>query len=576
MTRALASTLAVLLAAPVAVTASIPAAAQAHAPKPAAASKPLAQALTGQAKADYEAGRTLFGDGDYPGALIKFQSAYDASKDPRLLYNVAYCEKNLRHYAKVIATLRRYLAEGDGYLTDKDRKDAQDLITTIQPFTTNATIHVNQDGAQVFVDDEPVGTTPLSGPVVLDIGERKVRVTKDGFEPFEKTIPVGGSATVNLDVALQPEVHQGRLVVNAPADATLTLDDKPVGTGGKVDMSVAAGGHQLRATAPGMRPYQTEVVVNDKETRQLDVVLEKELAPEKPRLRVAIGCDGPEPKGPDDGLVVYLDGPDVLPPAGVKKHWDDHEQRNVVDYVEYAVDPGKHTIRARIPDCDAMDATVQVDPQTGGSVTGALETDTPLLFQGPQGSPGHWRIGPGLWMFSMTQRFKSNMPEYYEGSSIAAATGLSIEGAIVWRWFGVFLSFADGYGSMRRSTFTTNDALPSTSSLQVLDANVRASFRIPFNVVSWNVIGPSLGIANIRLQDLSSDMHPAIGGWTGFDVQPFCDWGASLSGQVQVIPSNPDAVPGLTLQAGLFWEPNSHCRRERATQFGLRAGEVPR
>jgi len=254
---------ALLVAAFSVATLSWNAGAQPHPPKPAAAAKPLAQALTGQAKADYEAGKTLAGDGDFPGALIKFQSAYDQSKDPRLLWNVAFCEKNMRHYSRVISTLNRYMAEGNGYLTDKDRKDAQDLIATLQPFTTNATITVSEDGAQISIDDSLVGTSPLSAPVVLDIGERHLRVTKDGFKPFEKTLPVGGSTAVGVDVKLEKEVHEGRLVVNAPIDATLVLDDKEIGKG-KVELKVAAGGHQVRETAPGMRPFQTEIVIQDK------------------------------------------------------------------------------------------------------------------------------------------------------------------------------------------------------------------------------------------------------------------------------------------------------------------------
>jgi len=55
----------------------------------------LADTLTGPAKDDYMAGRLLFGDHDYGGALVKFQSAYTQSKDARLLFNMAACEKNL-------------------------------------------------------------------------------------------------------------------------------------------------------------------------------------------------------------------------------------------------------------------------------------------------------------------------------------------------------------------------------------------------------------------------------------------------------------------------------------------------
>jgi hypothetical protein len=545
--------------------------AQPHPPKPAAAAKPLAQALTGQAKADYEAGKTLAGDGDFAGALIKFQSAYDQSKDPRLLWNVAFCEKNNRHYSRVISTLNRYVAEGNGYLTDKDRKDAQDLIATLQPFTTNLTIKVSEDGAQVSIDDAPVGTSPLTAPVVLDIGERHIRVTKDGFKPFEKALPVGGSAAVYLDVPLAKEVHEGRLIVNAPIDATLVLDDKEIGKG-KMEMKVAAGGHQVRETAPGMRPFQTEIVIQDGEARQLDVQLEKLPEPEKPKVRVAVGCDGPEPVGPDDGLVVYLDGPDVLPPVNVKKKWDDQQSRNVVEYVEYAVDAGSHTIRARIPECVSLDTTVQVDPTAGAVVTGALESDTPGIMSGPQGSPGHWRIGANLWMFKPSDTYQSNrMPEAYAGG-LGAATGGAIEGALVWRWFGMFMQGAYGSGSVTRHTFNSNDVLPGTTNFSVVEGSFRMSFRLPFNMVSWNVIGPETGAAQVNVKDVDTGkVQPLFGLWTGVDVQPFCDWGASVLGDVQGL-GNSSGGPGATLQVGFFFEPNSRCRRERSTEFGLRTG----
>ena len=77
----------------------------------------MSQTLTGAAKADFEAAKVLANDGDYVGALIKFQSSYDGSKDARVLWNVAFCQKNLRHYSKVVVTLKRYLSEGGALLS---------------------------------------------------------------------------------------------------------------------------------------------------------------------------------------------------------------------------------------------------------------------------------------------------------------------------------------------------------------------------------------------------------------------------------------------------------------------------
>jgi hypothetical protein len=541
--------------------------ATAQAPKSAVTAKPLAQSLTGGAKADYDAAKVLASDGDFAGALIKFQSAYDQSKDPRLLYNIAFCEKNLRHYAKAIAALQRYLAEGTGYLTDKDRKEADGLIQTFQPFTTSATFKISEDGAQLFVDDAPAGVSPLAAPVVLDIGERHIRVVKDGFKPFEKTLPIGGSAAVAVDVVLEKEVHEGHIVVDAPAGASIVLDGGAPSTG-KLDATVPAGGHQLRVTAPGMRPFQSEVVIQDKETRSIQVALEPEAAAEIPKIRVAIGCDGPEPRGPDDGLVVYLDGPDVVAPANVKKKWSDDLGRNVVEYVEYPAAAGNHTLRARIVDCESLETAVSVDPVKGGDVVGALESDTPTLLAGPQGTPGHWRVGAGVSIFRPGDDIQyKNMPDSYEGK-FASVNGAFIEGALLWRWFGITMLWAYDVGSVQRKSYNSNYALPSSSNFDLFSWTVRPGFRMPFNVVALS-LGPEAALAHISIDQLFGGPELELGGFVAVDVQPFCDWGLTASGD---FAADTGGNSFDTVLIGLFFEPNPRCRRERSTRFGLFPG----
>ena len=504
----------------------------------------------------------LASDGDFAGALIKFKAAFDASKDARVLWNVAFCEKNLRHYSKVITTLQRYQSEGGALLTAKDRKDAQDLITTIEPFTTKMTIAVNEDGAQIFVDDELVGTSPLSAPLVLDIGERRLRVTKDGFAPFEKSTPVGGSAAVRLDVTLQKVVHEGRIVVNAPAGAAIVLDEQPVGTG-KLDRVVSAGGHQLRVTAPGMRPFQTEIVVADHETRSIDVVLERQAEPDKPKIRVAVGCNDGEPRSPEDGLVVYLDGPDVAPPVNVKRRWSDANGRNVVDYVEYAATAGPHRVRVRVPGCDSLEVAVDVDAATGADVSGALESDTFILFRGPQGAPGHLRAGVGGWLYSGQATHAT--PERY-AAGFGAVKGAELDVALDWRWFGVSLEGAYGSGSLHRRTFATNYALPDPTNAKVTMGILRAGPRIPFDFVSVS-FGGQVGIEEVNVENVrTGDLSPVVGGWGAIDVQPLCDWGISALGSGGT--SNDQGF--ATFRVGVFFEPNAACRRERATEHGLR------
>lgn len=253
---------------------------------------PLAQSLTGQAKADYDAARVLYGDGDYAGALVKFSGAYDQSRDPRLLWNMGACEKNLRHYARVLALVRRYLAEGGPLLTEQDRQESRDLLSTVEAFTAFLKITVNEEGAAVFIDDEPVGKSPLPAPVLVDLGTRKVRVEKPGFVTQTSSVPVGGNKEIGVEVQLVKEVHEGKLTVRAGPGATIKLDGKDVGSGAWTG-AIPSGGHSLQVTAPGMLPYQSDVMIQDGENRVVEVSMTR--IPEQQSVVIVKQKEEPKP-----------------------------------------------------------------------------------------------------------------------------------------------------------------------------------------------------------------------------------------------------------------------------------------
>jgi hypothetical protein len=529
----------------------------------AGARKPLSQSLTGSAKTDFDAAKLLATDGDFAAALIKFHNAYEASKDPRLLWNVAFCHKNLRHYAKVLATLKRYIDEGGQVLSENDKKEAQDLIALIEPFTTRALLKISEDGAAIYADDELVGSSPLTAPVTLDIGERHLRVVKEGFLIFEKTLAIGGNSEVTVEVTLEKEVHEGRLIVNAPPNAAIFLDDRQV-SAGRLDQTIPSGGHQVRVAAPGMRTFQSEVVIKEKETRSLDVVLEALAPVEKPRLRVSVGCGDVEPKAPEEGLVVYLDGPEVLPPVLVKRKWSDDKKTNVVESVEYAVAPGPHQLRVSVTECRALDATVQVDPQKGADVSGALDLDRVLLLRGPLGSPGWYRLALGLWMPGGAVR--TEVPEKYSGK-FGDVIGTSVEAGLMGRWFAVYAQGAYGKGSFHRDSHDTHYALPEAANVSWSQFSLRMGPRFPFNSVAL-AFGVGMGVQELDLDQVRTGKKTGVASSYGeLDVQPFCDWGLFGTGKVEK-PMNDDRVGGA-MHLGVYFQPSARCHKERTTPIGL-------
>jgi PEGA domain len=246
-----------------------PAGSSPHAPAP------LAESLSGTAKADYNAARLLYDDGDFQGALEKLQSSYEQSKDPRLLWNMAACQKNLRHYSEVLTLVDRFLADGAGYVTESDKADAQALITTVKAFVLDLTVQASESGATVTYDEQPKGTTPLPGPLRVDMGQHTVRVSKPGFVNYVVTQDFPGGGAVTLSATLVAEVHQGTLrVIADPADV-IEVDRRAVGTGLWQGV-LASGSHVVFVSAKGMLSRQTEVVVSDNQTNTLHVTLQGE------------------------------------------------------------------------------------------------------------------------------------------------------------------------------------------------------------------------------------------------------------------------------------------------------------
>lgn len=262
-----------------ALAAPTPALAQAK--KPAAAAKkpdppkPLSQTLTGVAKAEYEAGKILYQDGDHANALLKFKRAYEVSNDPRLLWNVAACEKNLRHYTKVLTAIEKYQKDGGALLTDDDRKDADDLVKTVRTLVSTLHVKVEEPGAEVFVDGEKVGQTPLAAPVLVDVGARKIRIAKPGFKDFERTEQVAGATDVTVTAKLEKDIHEGRLVVEASQGDAISIDGKVIATG-RWEGVLPSGGHLLKVSAPKKIAYQSEVLIQDGSTRRIPITLQAE------------------------------------------------------------------------------------------------------------------------------------------------------------------------------------------------------------------------------------------------------------------------------------------------------------
>ncbi len=239
-----------------------------------ASSTPLSESLSGVAKEHYENAKLLFENGDHAGALLKFQLAYDNSHDPRLLWNIAACEKQQRHYARMTLLIEQYLRDGGSLINETERSNAQIVLDTLKPFVGELQLQVNEPGATVKIDDVEAGTTPVP-TLRVDMGTRKLRVSKSGFEDWNGTQNIAGGTTVSVAVELKAIRHVGTLQVLLDGAYEVFVDGKRVGVGNWTG-ELPSGTHAVVIQGKGMLPYHSDVLISDKQTNSVRVSLRPE------------------------------------------------------------------------------------------------------------------------------------------------------------------------------------------------------------------------------------------------------------------------------------------------------------
>jgi hypothetical protein len=240
------------------------------------AATPLAESLKGDAKAAFDAGNLLYENHDYAGAATKYRAAYAASHDARLLWNMATCEKELRHYARTAALVERFLHDAKPLVSPEFAGQAKLTLDALRSFYSPVSLVVAPAGTHVLVDGEDVGEAPFTAPVPVDLGKHVVRAEHPGFVPSETPIDVVGQSPMSLELTLKAIVDEATLTVSPsePRD-TVSVDDKVVG-GGRWEGAVSPGRHRVKVTADGKVAYIAEIDLKRGEHRSIDVSLEDE------------------------------------------------------------------------------------------------------------------------------------------------------------------------------------------------------------------------------------------------------------------------------------------------------------
>ncbi len=250
------------------ITLNAPPALGAGPSRPTAAARPakVRDGLTGDARKAFDRASELFSNDNFAGARTEFERAQELSSDPRILYNVAVCDKSMHRYSRAMVALEQSLALGGDTLPKAYVDRVKDTLSTLTPFVSTLSIRVSEVGAKVFVDDEPVGVAPLPSPIRVDVGDHLVGAKKTGFLDEPKKVRVTSGTPATLDLTLEPQQRRADLVVTAAAPNARVLVD-----------GIDLGPLPFRGVLePGKHAVTVRAPDHKSETRVVDITYGKE------------------------------------------------------------------------------------------------------------------------------------------------------------------------------------------------------------------------------------------------------------------------------------------------------------
>jgi hypothetical protein len=248
-----------------------------------------------EAKSLFQEGNMLRKAGDLQGALEFYQRSRRLVPSMPNTLNAAYCLEQLGRTDELLELYEEILTKFRGELSPQEQQQLSLSMSVLRRKLGSIDV-LGDVGGMLLVDGRVRGTLPIVAPVHVQPGQHTVRVFKEGWEPFERTVTVGSGQTVPIDASLMPLRQAGRLRIETDnvVGAELLLDDAPLGTL-PWEGTLAPGPHlfSVRKDGLGSAPARANVVQGQR------VVVAVHGLPLGPEVRVVV-----EPASAD----MWIDG----------------------------------------------------------------------------------------------------------------------------------------------------------------------------------------------------------------------------------------------------------------------------
>jgi hypothetical protein len=197
----------------------------------------------------------------YEEALAHYRRAYDASKNPALLYNMGRAFEGLSDFPKALDALEEFAEKATPELKARVPK-LDDLMTDVRKRVATIILSSPVSGAEIRLGNKVVGTTKTGQTVFrVNAGAQTLTVTHKDYFPFERPVTLAAAKIETVDVVLASRTEEALLRITSPVSgAAVTVDGKEMGNV-PAETPLRPGQHRIALRRDGYDPAETSVVL---------------------------------------------------------------------------------------------------------------------------------------------------------------------------------------------------------------------------------------------------------------------------------------------------------------------------
>ncbi|HKO48123.1 MAG TPA: PEGA domain-containing protein [Polyangiaceae bacterium] len=214
-------------------------------------------------------GDALFRQREFGSAISSYQQSYALFPDARVLFNQARALQALGRYSEALQFVQRFADVASPELK-AEVPGLPELQADLRSRVGEVVIHVSQPDARVTFRNQPLSIS-AGTPLAVDAGEGLLRVTKEGFFPYERQISVRGGSSASFEVTLGSVEREAQVVVKSRvAGAAVSIDGKPLAQA-PTEAFLLPGTHRIVAHREGYADASTQVILVPGQRRELEL-----------------------------------------------------------------------------------------------------------------------------------------------------------------------------------------------------------------------------------------------------------------------------------------------------------------